>query len=48
MMYDMILTGMINPRMEKQKAPIRPMNGAIVGTRIANTTAAVTSTVRRT
>lgn len=28
--------------MEKQKAPIRPINGPIVGTQMANTTAAVT------
>lgn len=31
--------------MEKQKAPINPMNGEMVGTATANTTAAVTSTV---
>lgn len=39
------LTGNIRPRMEKQKAPIRPINGAIVGTDTAKTTAAVTKTV---
>lgn len=39
------LTGMSKPRMEKQKAPINPMNGEIVGTATANRTARVTSTV---
>lgn len=40
-----ILTGMSNPRMEKQNAPISPINGEIVGTATARTTAAVTRTV---
>lgn len=31
--------------MEKQKAPINPMNGDMVGTATANKTAAVTKTV---
>lgn len=39
------LTGTSNPRIEKQKAPIRPINGDIVGTHTAKTTAAVTRTV---
>ena len=40
-----LLTGKMRPSIEKQKAPIKPMNGAIVGTETANTTAAVTRTV---
>lgn len=39
------LTGIRSPRIEKQNAPIKPMNGEIVGTAIANKTAAVTRTV---
>ena len=39
------LTGNIKPSIEKQKAPIRPINGAIVGTETAKTTAAITKTV---
>lgn len=35
-------TGIINPKMQKQKAPIRATNGAILGTAIAKTTAANT------
>lgn len=40
-----ILTGTKRPRIEKQKEPIKPMNGEIVGTATANRTAAVTRTV---
>lgn len=40
-----LITGTSSPRIEKQKAPIKPMNGEIVGTATANSTAAVTSTV---
>lgn len=39
------LTGNIKPSIEKQKAPIRPIKGAMVGTETAKTTAAVTKTV---
>lgn len=39
------ITGTSSPKIEKQKAPIRPMKGEIVGTATANKTAAVTSTV---
>lgn len=41
----MKFTGTKSPRMEKQKAPINPINGEIVGTATANKTAAVTKTV---
>lgn len=44
-MKSIFLTGTNKPRMEKQKAPISPIKGAIVGTKIAKTTAAVTSKV---
>ena len=40
-----IAMGINRPKMEKQKAPIRPINGAIVGTATANNTAAATKTV---
>lgn len=40
-----LITGNMRPRIEKQKAPMRPMNGPIVGTQMAKTTAAVTMTV---
>lgn len=40
-----LLTGIINPRMEKQSAPIKPTNGAIVGTATANSTVPATKTV---
>lgn len=40
-----MLTGTRRPRIEKQKAPINPINGEIVGTATANNTAAVTRTV---
>lgn len=33
-----IKTGMISPRIEKHKAPIRPRNGPIVGTATARST----------
>lgn len=39
------ITGTRSPRIEKQKAPIKPINGEISGTATANSTAAVTSTV---
>lgn len=39
------LTGTKRPKIEKQKAPISPINGEIVGTATAITTASVTSTV---
>lgn len=39
------ITGTRSPRIEKQKAPIKPINGEMVGTATANRTAAVTSTV---
>lgn len=39
------ITGTKSPRIEKQKAPINPMNGPIVGTATANNTTAVTRTV---
>lgn len=37
---------MSKPKIEKQKAPITPTNGPIVGTATASNTAAVTITVR--
>lgn len=40
------LTGMRSPKMEKQKAPISPINGEISGTATASATVAVTITVR--
>lgn len=40
-----ILTGTRRPKIEKQKAPINPINGEIVGTATASNTARVTSTV---
>lgn len=36
---------MRRPSIEKQNAPMRPMNGEIVGTATANSVAAVTRTV---
>lgn len=39
------ITGTKSPRIEKQNAPIKPMNGEILGTATANSTAAMTSTV---
>lgn len=38
-------TGIRRPSIEKQNAPIKPMNGEIVGTATANKTAAVTRIV---
>lgn len=38
-------TGNKRPKMEKQKAPINPMNGPIVGTAIAMRTAMIARTV---
>lgn len=43
-----IITGNNNPKIEKQKAPINPMNGPIVGTATAITTANVTKIVLKT
>lgn len=40
-----IITGTRRPNIEKQKAPISPINGEIVGTATASKTAAVTKTV---
>lgn len=37
--------GMSKPRIEKQNAPINPMNGPIVGTATASSTDAVTRIV---
>ena len=41
-------TGISSPRIEKQNAPISPINGEIVGTATASKTAAVTRIVRMT
>lgn len=40
-----IITGINRPRIEKQNAPIKPINGEMVGTATANNTTAVTRTV---
>lgn len=42
---NLLLTGTRRPKIEKQKAPISPINGEIVGTATAISTASVTSTV---
>lgn len=42
---DLSITGTKRPRIEKQNAPIKLINGPMVGTATANNTTAVTSTV---